>query len=185
MSRVGKKPLILPENVEFSHHEHFVTVKGPKGEISYTFNPLVSIEMIESEVGKTIKVSVKNENNTTERAQWGTARARVANLVEGVTEGFSKELEVNGVGYRVALNGNTLKLNVGYSHDILYELPEGVKAEVDGNKIKLSGVDKQKVGQAAAEIRKFRKPEPYKGKGIKYTDEVIRRKVGKAAKAGE
>lgn len=185
MSRVGKKPIQIPEKVEVSIDGAKVTVKGPKGEISCIANSLVSVNVVETEEGKVVQVSVKNENNTSEQAQWGTARSCIANLIEGVTEGFSKQLEVNGVGYRVSVAGQTVKLNVGYSHEINYTLPDGVEGKVEENLITLSGIDKQRVGQAAAEIRKFRKPEPYKGKGIKYIDEVIRRKVGKAAKAGE
>jgi large subunit ribosomal protein L6 len=181
MSRVGKKPIIVPAGVEVSIENNNVTVKGPKGALSRQINEVVTIEQKENE----IIVSVENELDTNERAQWGTARAVIANLVKGVTEGFSKKLEVNGVGYRVNLTGRTLVLNVGYSHEVKFDLPEGIEALVEGNLITISGANTDLVGEIAANIRSVRKPEPYKGKGIKYIDEVIRRKAGKAAKASE
>jgi large subunit ribosomal protein L6 len=127
--------------------------------------------------------TVANASNKSEAALWGLARSLVNNAVVGVTDGFSKSLEINGVGFKVALQGKSLILNVGFSHPVEYKLPEGITAEVDKNKITVSGIDKQQVGQVAAEIRKIKKPEPYKGKGIKYSDEVIRRKAGKVVKS--
>lgn len=185
MSRVGKKPIVLPQGVEAKVDGQTVTVTGPKGELSCTINPLVTIALTEGEEGKMLTAAVQDENSVNERAQWGTARACINNMVVGVTEGFSKGLEVNGVGFRVALQGRTIVLNVGYSHEVKFDLPEGIDATVEGNTITISGSDRHLVGQIAAEIRRVRKPEPYKGKGIKYTDEVIRRKAGKAAKAGD
>ncbi|MDG1949825.1 MAG: 50S ribosomal protein L6, partial [bacterium] len=162
-----------------------VVVKGPKAELSETINDAVKIEMVDGESGKEVLASVTNETDKNERAQWGTARALIANMVAGVTTGFSKQLEVNGVGYRVNLQGRTLVLNVGFSHEVRVDLPEGVDAAVEGNLITLTSASKHDVGELADAIRKIRKPEPYKGKGIKYVDEVIRRKAGKTQKAGE
>lgn len=183
MSRVGKKPILIPSGVEVTINGQTVVVKGPKAELSETINNTVKIEMVDAEAGKEVLVSVADATNKNERAQWGTARALIANMVKGVTEGFSKQLEVNGVGYRVNLQGNTLVLNVGFSHEVRVDMPEGVQAAVEGNVITLTSASKHAVGQLADAIRKIRKPEPYKGKGIKYVDEVIRRKAGKTQKA--
>jgi large subunit ribosomal protein L6 len=180
MSRVGKKPIEIPEGVDVNVDNNLVSVKGPKGSLSKQINDIVILEVSDE---KTVNVSVKNENEKNERSQWGTARAIIANMINGVTEGFEKKLEVNGVGYRVNVSGNTLVLIVGYSHDVNFPLPEGINATVEGNVVTISGIDKHLVGEVAANIRKVRKPEPYKGKGIKYIDEVIRRKAGKAQKA--
>lgn len=183
MSRVGKKPVLIPAGVEVTINGQTVVVKGPKAELSETINDIVKIEMVDGESGKEVLVSVANETDKNERAQWGTARALIANMVAGVTTGFSKQLEVNGVGYRVNLQGRTLVLNVGFSHEVRVDLPEGVDAAVEGNVITLTSANKHTVGQLADAIRKIRKPEPYKGKGIKYVDEVIRRKAGKTQKS--
>lgn len=185
MSRVGKKPVLIPAGVEVTIDGQTVVVKGPKGELSETLNSAAQISLIDGEAGKEIIVSVTDETDKNERAQWGTARALIANMVIGVTDGFEKKLEVNGVGYRVNLQGNTIVLNVGYSHEVRVDLPEGIQAVVEGNNITLTGANKHDVGELADNIRKIRKPEPYKGKGIKYADEIIRRKAGKAQKAGE
>ncbi len=185
MSRVGKKPIQIPSGVDVKIEGQTVTVKGPKGELTREINPVVKIALEEVEGGKVVTVAVENESVKNERSQWGTARSVISNLVQGVTEGYEKKLEVNGVGYRVNMSGNKVVLNVGYSHEVPFELPEGVAGAVDGNVITISGADKQIVGEVAANIRKVRKPEPYKGKGIKYIDEVIRRKAGKSQKAGE
>lgn len=185
MSRVGKKIIKIPSNVEVKIDGNHILVKGPKGELEREINPIVSINMEDVDGAKQVSVSVTNEENYKERAQWGTARSLISNMVIGVTDGFSKELEVNGVGYKVNMQGNTVVLNVGYSHEVRYDLPEGIEGIVEGNKITIKGRNKQVVGEVAANIRKVRKPEPYKGKGIKYIDEVIRRKAGKAQKASE
>lgn len=185
MSRIGKQPVILPEKVEASVQGHTVTVKGPKGSLSQTFNDSVTVTVGDFEGKPALSVDVVNHELVSDRAHWGTARAILANMVEGVVTGFSKQLEVNGVGYRVSLTGKKLVLTLGFSHDINMEIPEGVTATVDKNIITITGIDKQQVGELAASIRKMKKPEPYKGKGIKYIDEVVRRKAGKAAKTGE
>ena len=177
MSRLGKLPVQLSDGVEAKIADNFITIKGPKGELKQELHDLVKIEIKDKE----IIVSVDKPENKKERAFWGLYRSLVNNMVVGVTEGFEKKLEVNGVGYRVALSGKKLTLHVGYSHPVEFELPEGISGAVEANVITISGIDKQLVGEVAANIRKVRKPEPYKGKGIKYIDEVIRRKEGKTA----
>ena len=181
MSRLGKLPINIVEGVTAKIEGKKIIVKGPKGELSQDFNDLVVLEIKEKE----IIVSVKNEKNKKERAFWGLFRSLINNMVLGVSEGFEKKLEINGVGYRVALSGKKIILNVGYSHPVEFELPKGISASIEGNIITVSGIDKQLVGEVAANIRKVRKPEPYKGKGIKYIDEIIRRKEGKTAGKGE
>ena len=176
MSRIGKNPVVVPEKVQVKVDGITVNVKGPKGELTYTFNNLVTIALEGSEV----KVNPVDQSKKA-RSMWGTARTIINNMVVGVTEGFVKSLEFNGVGYKAAVKGKILNLNLGYSHPIDYALPEGVEAKVTKNVIDLSGCNKELVGFAAAKIRSFRPPEPYKGKGIKYTDEQIIRKAGKSA----
>jgi len=181
MSRIGKQPITIPEGVEVKIDDNVVTVKGPKGELKQKIHKWVNIEQKENE----LSVSVKNDQIKQQKSLWGLFRRLIANMIIGVTEGFSKQLEVNGVGYKVTVQGKVLNLQLGYSHPIEYKFPEGIEITAEKNVITVSGSDKQKVGQTAAEIRSLRKPEPYKGKGIKYMDETIRRKVGKAAaKAG-
>ena len=184
MSRVGKKPIEIPQGVEIkieadSSARQKVEVKGPKGKLSLELPQGVSLKQEE----KKLIFSVANEDSGKEKAFWGLARTLVNNAILGVSQGFSKELEINGVGFKVALQGKKLLLNVGFSHQVEYALPEGISAEVEKNNIKISGIDKQSVGQTAAEIRSIKKPEPYKGKGIKYIDEQIRRKAGKVVKS--
>jgi len=175
MSRIGKKPVIIPANVTVNVAEgNVVTVKGPKGELTNTFNA----DMIINVEGNVLTVS-RPTDEANHRALHGLTRTLIANMVEGVEKGFSKELEVNGVGYRAEKKGNQLVMRLGFSHEVIMEEIPGISIAVDGNKIKISGIDKQVVGQFAAEVRGKRPPEPYKGKGIKYTTEVIRRKVGK------
>ncbi|PIR66639.1 MAG: 50S ribosomal protein L6 [Parcubacteria group bacterium CG10_big_fil_rev_8_21_14_0_10_36_14] len=183
MSRIGKKPIIIPGGVEVNIEGREVKVKGPKGALSLVLHDHAKAEIKEEGNEKFIQVSVINPLNKADRAIWGLSAKLIYNMVCGITEGFKKELEVNGVGYKVALQGNTIKLEVGYSHPVEFALPEGISAEVQKNVITILGIDKQLVGEMAAQIRKIRKPEPYKGKGIKYSDEVIRRKAGKAAKS--
>jgi len=175
MSRIGKKPVIIPANVTVNVAEgNVVTVKGPKGELTNTFHP----DMILNLEGNVLTVS-RPTDEANHRALHGLTRTLIANMVEGVDKGFSKELEVNGVGYRAEKKGNQLVMRLGYSHEVFVEEIPGINIEVNGNKITIRGIDKQVVGQFAAEVRGKRPPEPYKGKGIKYTTEVIRRKVGK------
>ena len=176
MSRIGRMPISLPSNVEVTVGEgNLVTVKGPKG----TLTQKVSEKMTLTQEGNVIHVTRPNDEKEN-RALHGLTRTLINNMVVGVTEGYKKELDVNGVGYRVAKEGKKLNMNIGYSHPVVMEEIDGITIEVPSpNKIIINGIDKQKVGQFAAEVRGKRPPEPYKGKGIKYTDEVIRRKVGK------
>lgn len=179
MSRIGKKPIILPSGVEFHVEGRAVTVKGPKGELIQRFNEAVSFKVTNGEV----LVSVPNPENKKHNSLWGLSRTLANNMVEGVINGFSKQLEINGIGFKAAVAAGKLVLNVGFSHQVEYQTPNGIQLAVDKNIITVSGVDKQLVGQTAAEIRAIKKPEPYKGKGIKYIDEVIRRKAGKVVKS--
>ncbi|MBI2474806.1 50S ribosomal protein L6 [Candidatus Uhrbacteria bacterium] len=183
MSRIGKQPVIIPNGVTVSVQGQTVTVKGPKGELVQEFNPAVKVVLNEKEGQKDIVVTVANETDKFVRAQWGTARAILQNMVKGVVEVFSIQLEVNGVGYRVNMKGKDIVLNIGFSHEIPFIIPKGIEASVEGNIITIKGADKHLVGEIAANIRRIRKPEPYKGKGIKYVGEVVRRKSGKAQKA--
>lgn len=178
MSRIGKKPVTIPAGVEVKVDGTTVTVKGPKGTLTQEVHPNMTINIEGSEL------TVTRPNDDKEnRALHGLTRSLIANMVEGVTEGFKKTLQVNGVGYRVAKQGKTLVMNLGFSHQVNVEEIDGITIEApDANTIVISGADKQKVGQFAAEVREKRPPEPYKGKGIKYADEVIRRKEGKAGK---
>lgn len=177
MSRIGKKPISIPSGVTASVADGMLRVKGPKGELARVIDPRVSVAIADG----TLTVDVLNKENKTERSLWGTYAAHVRNMLTGVTTGFKKQLEINGVGYKVALQGKDLKLDVGYSHSVIFAMPEGVKASVEKNVMTLESADVELLGRTAAEIRSIRKPEPYKGKGIKYMDEVIRRKAGKAA----
>ena len=176
MSRIGKKPVVIPAGVTVNVAEgNVVTVKGPKGELTNTFNA----DMILNVEGNVLTVS-RPTDEANHRALHGLTRTLIANMVEGVEKGFSKELEVNGVGYRADKKGNQLVMRLGYSHEVIMDEIPGITVEVPSpNKIIIRGIDKQVVGQFAAEVRGKRPPEPYKGKGIKYVDEVIRRKVGK------
>lgn len=181
MSRIGKKPVALPQGITATVADATVTVKGPKGELSLTVHPHARVELRDEEGVSALYVNV-NDPEKDDRAIWGTMRALLAQMVTGVSVGFSKSLELNGVGFKMSANGNKLTFSLGFSHDIAYELPSGVSAKIENNVLTLSGVDAQAVGRAAAEIRAFKKPEPYKGKGFRYTDEIVRRKAGKAAK---
>ena len=185
MSRVGKKPIIIPSGTDVTLSGQDVTVKGTKGELHQTIHSDVSIKIEDIDNDKQVIFNILDENNHKQNALWGTMRTLVANMIHGVSDGFSKKLEVNGVGYRVNVQGNTVVLNVGYSHEVRIELPAEIQGAAEGNILTISGFDKQMVGEMAARIRKIRKPEPYKGKGIKYSDEIIRRKAGKAQKSGE
>ncbi|ACA14909.1 ribosomal protein L6 [Methylobacterium sp. 4-46] len=175
MSRVGKKPVTVPAGVTATVDGQNVKIKGAKGELSFRVPDLVEVSHADG------AISVQPRSQTKEaRAMWGLSRAQVANLIEGVTKGFEKKLEINGVGYRAAVAGKVLKLSLGYSHDVEYEIPAGITITTPRPvEIIVAGIDKQRVGQIAAEIREYRGPEPYKGKGVKYSDEFIFRKEGK------
>ncbi len=177
MSRVGKLPIKVPNGVTITATDSEVTVSGTKGSLSQVNLPGISVK----QDGERIVVS-RIDDEAEHRAKHGLMRSLVNNMVVGVSEGFSKKLEINGVGYRVALQGQDLKFNLGFSHDVFYKLPEGISAAVEQNTITISGISKQQVGQVAAEIRALKKPEPYKGKGIKYEGERILRKSGKSGK---
>ena len=176
MSRIGKKPVATPSGVTATIEGQTLTVKGPKGTLSMKLlDDLVKYEIGEGEIRVTPLTDAQRN-----RAAWGMQRTNVQNLVTGVTEGFSKVLEITGVGYRAQAQGRKLKLQLGFSHDVNFDVPEGVEVKTpDNTTVEISGIDKQKVGQVAAEIRRWRKPEPYKGKGIKYRGEYIFRKEGK------
>ena len=177
MSRIGKLPIAIPSGVTITVDPDNITVAGSKGTLSQFTMPGVTVKQADNEVVVT-RVNDEPQN----RAKHGLMRSLVNNMVVGVSQGFSKQLEINGVGFRVALQGTDLKFNLGFSHDVIYKLPQGITATVEQNKITISGIDKQQVGQVAAEIRALKKPEPYKGKGIKYADERIIRKSGKSGK---
>ena len=181
MSRIGLKPIAVPAGVEVKIDGNTVTVKGPKGELTQSFNSNITI----AQEGTEIKLSRPNDENEI-KALHGLTRALINNMVIGVTEGFKKELEINGVGYRAVKQGKKVELTLGYSHPVIIEENDDIKIDVpDPNKLVISGIDKQKVGQFACEVRAKRPPEPYKGKGIKYVDEVIIRKDGKAGKGSK
>ncbi len=176
MSRIGKKSILIPQGVEVEINGQQVSVKGPKGKLERETRPEIAIEIKENE----ISVSPKKETKKTQ-AFWGLTRALLNNMVEGVSQGFEKKIQIEGVGYKGVLEGDVLTLSLGFSHPVKVKAPEGVSFMVEKNIITLSGIDKEKVTQTAAEIRKIRPPEPYKGKGIRYVGEKVRRKVGKKA----
>ncbi|SDO01861.1 50S ribosomal protein L6 [Desulfonauticus submarinus] len=177
MSRIGKKPITLPKGVEVKFEKSVIKVKGPKGELALSTHPKITYREEEG------KIFVERVDDTrVAREQHGLRRTLLYNAVVGVSEGFKKTLEVIGVGYKVAVKGNKVELNVGYSHPVQMELPKDLSAQVEGNKLTILGISKERVGEYAARIRRVRPPEPYKGKGIKYLDEQIRRKAGKTGK---
>ena len=181
MSRIGRAPIAVPAGVDVKIDGQTVTVTGPKGTLTRTVNDTISVTLDNG----VITVTRPNDDKEN-RSLHGLNRTLIANMVKGVSEGFKKELEINGIGYRASMQGKDLVLNIGYSHSVIMEAVDGITVEVPSpNKIIISGPDKQKVGQFAAEVRGHRPPEPYKGKGIKYVDEVIRRKEGKAGKGGK
>lgn len=179
MSRIGRKIITVPAGVTLTIADGRVTVVGPNGQLTRPLPAVVQVTVADGQA----TVAVADPTNGDQRALWGLWRKLIANMVEGVTTGFGKKLELNGVGYRVAMRGTTVVMSLGFSHPIEFSLPTGITGVVENNALTISGADKEQVGQVAATIRSFRKPEPYKGKGIKYSDEVIRRKAGKAAKA--
>jgi len=177
MSRIGKKPVQILKGVKVSKNDNLIEVQGPKGSLKLSVNPLINYEIKNEEVQFT-----RNSNNKRDKALHGLYSILLKNMISGVSEGFSKKLELVGIGYRAELKKDNLFLTIGYSHPIVFSSPEGIKIEVpNDNTIVINGIDKQLVGQVAAKIRSFRPPEPYKGKGIKYENEYIRRKAGKAA----
>lgn len=177
MSRIGKTIRVLPAGVTAEIKGTEFVVKGPKGQLKMAVHPRVTLSIKDGQ----ITTNVVSENNTKDRALWGTFSSLVENMIEGVTKGFKKQLEVNGVGFKVSLKGANLHFELGFTNPIEFKAPEGIKFIVEKNLVTVEGFDKHLVGQTAASIRALRKPEPYKGKGIKYIDEVIRRKAGKAA----
>ncbi len=177
MSRIGKQPISVPAGVEIKIHDDHVAVKGPKGELTAPLFPGITV----NHEGDTLTLSCADLGNKALKSKFGLARALLANVVTGVTKGFEKTLELRGVGYRAQLQGKTLNLSLGFSHPVSYAVPEGVDVKVEQSRIIISGADKQRVGQVAAEIRAFRPPEPYKGKGVRYADEYVMMKEGKKA----
>lgn len=178
MSRIGRLPITVPAGVEVKIDGPVVNVKGSKGELSHTVPAVITVAQEEN----TLTVSRPNDERDS-RSLHGLTRTLIANMIQGVTEGYSKQLEIHGTGYRVQAKGANLEFALGYSHPVIVEAPEGISFTVDGaNKVTVSGISKQQVGEVAANIRKLRKPDPYKGKGIRYAGEIIRRKVGKAGK---
>ena len=179
MSRLGKLPIAIPKGVQVAITDEVFSVKGPKGELEQVIPPAVKI----TQAGEVLHVTVVHPQNRKERALWGLARQLLANAVKGVYEGFTKKMEINGIGFKAQVEGNDLVLSLGFSHPVRYHIPAGVKITTEKNTIIVTGASKQLVGQTAAEIRALRPPEPYKGKGIRYSDETVRRKAGKVVKA--
>ncbi len=179
MSRIGRKPITVPAGVTVGQNDRHITVTGPKGTLELELMPDLKLE----QENGVLTLSRVVETPETQRT-FGLMRTLIANMVSGVSEGFTRQLEINGVGFRAAVAGNMITFALGFSHPILFELPEGVEAKIERNLITVSGFDKQAVGQVAANIRALKKPEPYKGKGIKYVEERIRRKAGKTAAKG-
>lgn len=180
MSRLGKKPIAIPNGVTVKSVDGLVSVKGPKTELSFKLHPNVTVTVNGSEA----LVTVAHPDEKFDKSLWGLSHKLVKNMLQGVTAGFTKQLELVGVGFKVAVAGSKINLDLGFSHPVVFELPKGVEAKAEKNILTLAGSDKQTVGQVAAQIRKLRKPEPYKGKGIRYVGEAVRQKAGKAAKAG-
>lgn len=177
MSRIGRKPIQVPSGVTVTLNDNFIKVKGPKGELGFTYHPNITVTLNDNIIEIT-----RPDDQKENRSLHGLTRALIQNMIKGVTEGYKKILDIVGVGYKAELKGNNLLLSMGYSHPIYFIPPAGIKLETTTpTQIIISGIDKQLVGQVAAKIRSFRKPEPYKGKGIKYSTEVIRRKAGKTA----
>lgn len=175
MSRIGKQPVTIPSGITLTQNGQHIVVKGPKGQLEFTLPDAVTGKL----EGDAFTVTPINQDKTS-RSMWGMSRTMISNLIEGVTNGYSKNLELHGVGYRAQAQGNKLTLQLGYSHDVIFEAPEGITVTASKpTLVTVSGIDKQAVGQAAAKIREFRKPEPYKGKGVRYEGEYVRRKEGK------
>ncbi len=177
MSRVGKQLIKIPQGVTVTVDAGVIIVKGPKGELRRVQNKAVTVK-VEND---TVTLSVAHEDDKKEKSLWGTFASHIKNMIVGVTVGFKRQLEINGVGYKVAKQGSDLKLEVGFSHPVIYKVPQGITVDVEKNIMTVNGSDKELVGATTAEIRSIKKPEPYKGKGIKYVEETIRRKAGKTA----
>ena len=175
MSKIGKKPVQVPKGVDIKIDDNLISVKGPRGELKMTLNDVVSVSTQEG------SISVNLKNNQDKAEIWGLTRALIANMIKGVTTGFEKNLEFEGVGYKANVKGSELELNLGYSHPISIKIPEGINIKVEKSVIKIEGMDKESIGHFAAEVKSKRLPEPYKGSGIRYVGEVIRRKAGKKA----
>lgn len=180
MSRIGAQPVTIPAGVTVAVDGQVVKATGPKGELSLELPRGISVQLADGQV-----TVARSDDSKPSKSLHGLIRSLISNLVIGVNEGYSKQLEINGVGFKVAVSGQKMTLSLGFSHDVNYDLPTGVTATVEQNIITISGIDKQQVGQVAAEIRALRKPEPYKGKGIRYVDEYVIRKAGKAAAGGK
>lgn len=180
MSRIGKKPVAVPDGVEIKIVGQNISVKGPKGTLDFSFHWDVEVKL----EGKEIQVSVKKITKQT-KALWGLTRVLISNMIEGTTKGFEKQLELQGVGFRMALAGKKLNLALGFSHPVEVEIPDGLEAKIEKNVLTISGIDKQKVGQFAATVRALKKVEPYKGKGFRYVGEIVRKKAGKKAAGAE
>jgi len=175
MSRIGKLPIAIPDKVNVEVHDHTVTVKGPKGTLTMTAHPLIDVQVKDRQV-----ICGRPSDEKSHKALHGLTRSLIANMVEGVTRGFERKLELSGVGYRASMLGQNVNMSLGYSHPVVFPVPPGIKIEVrDQTQLTVSGLDKQLVGAVAAKLRSFRPPEPYKGKGVKYAEERIRRKAGK------
>jgi len=182
MSRIGKQIIKIPSSVEIKILNDEILVKGPQGELKQNLPSFVKVEIN----GQDLNLKVENQENKKQKSLWGTMNRLIANMIKGVSEGFEKKLEMVGVGYRAEVKQDNLILRIGYSHPVDFSIPEGIEAQIEKNIITIKGIDKQVVGDTAARIRRLRKPEPYKGKGVKYVDEVIRRKDGKkTASAGD
>lgn len=178
MSRVGKQPIIVPSNVDLKINDKLIVVSGPKGQLEQLSSDLVKFTLQEN-----LCLVERLNDSKRARSEHGLIRSLVSNMIEGVTEGFEIKLELIGIGYKVQLQNQSLVFNIGFSHQVEYELPQGIEASLEGNNITIKGINKQQVGQVAASIRMLKKPEPYKGKGIRYRNEQIRKKAGKGAKA--
>ncbi len=179
MSRIGKKPVTIPNGVKAELKDLALNINGPKGSLVVLLHPKVQVKIENNE----ITVDIAHKENKFEKSLWGLTRSLINNAVTGVVSGYEKKLEINGVGYRGSVAGKTITLSLGFSHPVIVEVPDGLSAAIEKNVITITGIDKQLVGEFAAKIRALKKPEPYKGKGIKYADEVVRRKAGKVVKA--
>lgn len=184
MSRIGKKSIIIPSGVEVTATGSELRAKGAKGELSLKLHPHIGAVISAEEGGNFVRLNLKESGNKKDQALWGLYGALLRNMIHGVKDGWSKELELVGIGFKVAQKADVLELEVGFSHPVTFPLPKGVSAKVEKNTITFFGIDKHLIGETAAQLRSIRPPEPYKGKGIKYVNEVILRKAGKAAKAG-